>query len=211
MCAISRAEMTCVSRRGSHRRRHHHLHVLRSGRSQGYLMNIRPASARSSATFRHDFSRARRQRVIFSLQRGGNSNLFVMDLRSRDDPVTDTQVIDTAPSYRRRRPLRSSPTAATAADLRDGANGGQAHASASARLLDAGMVPRGATSPSPAECRAGSPSVSCGRMARRRILTELSQRGTGLGRRTDRDHVLPRPGGMRDRRSILWTGRNDSC
>src|SRR5262249_35002587 len=52
------------------------------------------------------------QRVIFSLQRGGNSNLFVMDLRSKATTrltgtqvieatarVTDTQVIDTAPSY----------------------------------------------------------------------------------------------------------------
>ncbi|HEY1361391.1 MAG TPA: Tol-Pal system beta propeller repeat protein TolB [Xanthobacteraceae bacterium] len=40
------------------------------------------------------------QRVIFSLQRGGNSNLFVMDLRSRSTMrLTDTQVIDTAPSY----------------------------------------------------------------------------------------------------------------
>src|SRR6202022_4843597 len=40
------------------------------------------------------------QRVIFSLQRGGNSNLFVMDLRSEATArVTDTQVIDTAPSY----------------------------------------------------------------------------------------------------------------
>src|SRR5437763_15125951 len=40
------------------------------------------------------------QRVIFSLQRGGNSNLFVMDLRSKATTrLTDTQVIDNAPSY----------------------------------------------------------------------------------------------------------------
>src|SRR3979409_372348 len=40
------------------------------------------------------------QRVIFSLQRGANSNLFVMDLRSKATTrLTDTQVIDTAPSY----------------------------------------------------------------------------------------------------------------
>ncbi len=40
------------------------------------------------------------QRVIFSLQRGGNSNLFVMDLRSKATTrLTDAQVIDTAPSY----------------------------------------------------------------------------------------------------------------
>jgi TolB protein len=40
------------------------------------------------------------QRVIFSLQRGANSNLFVMDLRSKSIMrLTDTSVIDTAPSY----------------------------------------------------------------------------------------------------------------
>jgi len=40
------------------------------------------------------------QRVIFSLQRGGNANLFVMDLRSKATMrLTDTAVIDTAPSY----------------------------------------------------------------------------------------------------------------
>jgi TolB protein len=40
------------------------------------------------------------QRVIFSLQRGGNANLFVMDLRSKATMrLTDTEVIDTAPSY----------------------------------------------------------------------------------------------------------------
>jgi TolB protein len=38
--------------------------------------------------------------ALFSLQRGGNSNLFVMDLRSKATTrLTDTQVIDTAPSY----------------------------------------------------------------------------------------------------------------
>src|SRR5215472_3929902 len=40
------------------------------------------------------------QRVIMSLQEGGNSNLFVMDLRSKTTTrLTDTQAIDTAPSY----------------------------------------------------------------------------------------------------------------
>jgi TolB protein len=40
------------------------------------------------------------QRVIFSLQRGGNSNLFVMDLRSKSTiRLTDAAVIDTAPSF----------------------------------------------------------------------------------------------------------------
>ena len=40
------------------------------------------------------------QRVIMSLQEGGNSNLFVMDLRSKATMrLTDTQAIDTAPSY----------------------------------------------------------------------------------------------------------------
>jgi len=40
------------------------------------------------------------QRVIMSLQQGGNSNLFVMDLRrSRTTRLTDTPAIDTSPSY----------------------------------------------------------------------------------------------------------------
>ena len=40
------------------------------------------------------------QQVIMSLQQGGNSNLFVMDLRSKSTTrLTDTPAIDTAPSY----------------------------------------------------------------------------------------------------------------
>jgi TolB protein len=40
------------------------------------------------------------QRVIMSLQQGGNSNLFVMDLRSKSTTrLTDTAAIDTSPSY----------------------------------------------------------------------------------------------------------------
>jgi TolB protein len=40
------------------------------------------------------------QRVIMSLQQGGNSNLFVMDLRSKATTrLTQTPAIDTAPSY----------------------------------------------------------------------------------------------------------------
>ncbi len=40
------------------------------------------------------------QRVIMSLQQGGNSNLFVMDLRSKATTrLTDTPAIDTSPSY----------------------------------------------------------------------------------------------------------------
>ena len=40
------------------------------------------------------------QRVIMSLQQGGNSNIFVMDLRSQATTrLTDTPAIDTAPSY----------------------------------------------------------------------------------------------------------------
>jgi TolB protein len=39
-------------------------------------------------------------RVIMSLQRGGNSNLHVLDLRSKAlTPLTDTAAIDTAPCY----------------------------------------------------------------------------------------------------------------
>jgi TolB protein len=40
------------------------------------------------------------QREIMSLQQGGNSNLFVMDLRSKSTTrLTDTPAIDTSPSY----------------------------------------------------------------------------------------------------------------
>jgi TolB protein len=40
------------------------------------------------------------QRVIMSLQEGGNANIFVMDLRSKATTrLTDTPAIDTAPSY----------------------------------------------------------------------------------------------------------------
>jgi TolB protein len=40
------------------------------------------------------------QRVIMSLQQGGASNLFTMDLRSRNTTrLTDTPAIDTSPSY----------------------------------------------------------------------------------------------------------------
>ena len=40
------------------------------------------------------------QRVIMSLQQGGNANSFVMDLRSKATTrLTDTAAIDTAPSY----------------------------------------------------------------------------------------------------------------
>src|SRR2546430_13499014 len=40
------------------------------------------------------------QRVIMSLQQGGNANIFVMDLRSKTTTrLTDTAAIDTAPSY----------------------------------------------------------------------------------------------------------------
>jgi TolB protein len=40
------------------------------------------------------------QRVIMSLQQGGNANLFVMDLRSKQTMrLTDTPAIDTAPCY----------------------------------------------------------------------------------------------------------------
>jgi TolB protein len=40
------------------------------------------------------------QRVVMSLQRGGNANLFVMDLRSKQTTrLTDTPAIDTAQCY----------------------------------------------------------------------------------------------------------------
>src|SRR5207249_1697415 len=76
----------------------------REGDPKVYLMNIETGQREivsnfPGMTFSPRFS-PDGQRVIFSLQRGGSSNLFVMDLRSKATTrLTDTQVIDTAPSY----------------------------------------------------------------------------------------------------------------
>jgi len=73
-----------------------------------YLLNLdNPASARSWATSRHDLRTAllaRRRSVIMSLQRGSNSNIFVMNLGSK--------AITRSPTRRRstpRRPFRPTP------------------------------------------------------------------------------------------------------
>jgi TolB protein len=69
-----------------------------------YLLNIETGQSEivgnfPGMTFSPRFS-PDGQRVIMSLQRGGNSNLFVMDLRSKSTTrLTDTPAIDTAPSY----------------------------------------------------------------------------------------------------------------
>jgi TolB protein len=76
----------------------------REGDPKVYLMNVETGQREivsnfPGMTFSPRFS-PDGQRVIFSLQRGGSSNLFVMDLRSKATTrLTDTQVIDTAPSY----------------------------------------------------------------------------------------------------------------
>jgi TolB protein len=76
MCAISRAATTSCSRRALVLGRHHHLHVLRPGRSQGLSDEHRDRAARDrqqlpGMSFSPRFS-PDSQRVIFSLQRGGN-------------------------------------------------------------------------------------------------------------------------------------------
>ena len=86
------------------------------------------------------------QRVIMSLQQGANSNIFVMDLRSkRTTRLTDTPAIDTAPCYSPdgARICFESPTAAArqqiyvmARERRRGA----AHQLRRGLLLDAGVV-----------------------------------------------------------------------
>ena len=63
------------------------------------------------------------QRIIMSLQQGGNSNLFVMDLRSKSTTrLTDTPAIDTSPSYSPdgSQHLLRIRSRRQAADLRDG-------------------------------------------------------------------------------------------
>ena len=55
------------------------------------------------------------QRVIMSLQQGGNANLFVMDLRSKQTTrLTDTPAIDTARAIRRTAATSSSRATAAA-------------------------------------------------------------------------------------------------
>ena len=141
------------------------------GQPRVYLLNIETGQREvvgnfPGMTFAPRFSHDG-HRVIMSLQQGGNSNIFVMDLRSRTTmKLTDTAAIDTAPSY--------SPDGARIcfefgsrrppADLRDGRQRrARATASASARARIRRRCGRRAatTSPSPSRRRAGSRSASC--------------------------------------------------
>ena len=85
------------------------------------------------------------QRVIMSLQEGANSNIFVMDLRSKATTrLTDTPAIDTVAVLFARRfanLLRIRPRR-PAADLRHGGDRrpGAAHQLRRRQLFDAGMV-----------------------------------------------------------------------
>ena len=139
------------------------------------------------------------QRVIFSLQRGGNSNLFVMDLRSKATTrLTDTQVIDTAPSVFARRhahQLRIGPRR-QAADLRHGGERrpGAAHQLRRRCLFDAGVV---AARRLHRFHQADAEQVrhrhhESGRIGRAYSDRGLSQRRPDLGAERTRDHVLPR-------------------
>ena len=80
-----------------------------------------------------------------SLQQGGNSNIFVMDLRSKATTrLTDTPAIDTAPSYSPdgTRICFEVGSRRQAADLRHGRErrAGAAHQLRRGHLFDAGMV-----------------------------------------------------------------------
>ena len=106
------------------------------------------------------------QRVIFSLQRGGNSNLFVMDLRSKATTRLDRHAGDRhrALLFARRHAhqLRVGPRR-KAADLRHGrrtAARRSASASATAPIRRRYGRRAATTSPSPNRRRAGSPSAS---------------------------------------------------
>ena len=74
------------------------------GQPRVYLLNIETGQREvvgnfPGMTFAPRFSHDG-HRVIMSLQQGGNSNIFVMDLRSRATmKLTDTAAIDTSPSY----------------------------------------------------------------------------------------------------------------
>src|SRR3981081_4641998 len=74
------------------------------GEPKVYLMTLEPGQREIVSNFPGMSFSPRfspdSQRVIFSLQRGGNSNLFVMALRSKATTrLTYTQASDTAPSY----------------------------------------------------------------------------------------------------------------
>ena len=119
------------------------------GEPRVYLLNIETGQREvvgnfPSMSFSPRFS-PDGQRVIMSLQQGGNSNLFVLDLRSKATTrLTDTPAIDTAPSY--------SPDGARICFESDrggsqqiyvmGANGrgGAAHQLRRGLLFDAGVV-----------------------------------------------------------------------
>jgi TolB protein len=74
------------------------------GRPRVYLLNIETGQREivgdfPGMTFAPRFS-PDGQRVIMSLQQGGNANLFTMDLRSKATTrLTETPAIDTSPSY----------------------------------------------------------------------------------------------------------------
>ena len=83
------------------------------GEPRVYLLNIETGQREivgnfPGMTFAPRFS-PDGQRVIMSLQQGGNANLFVMDLRSKQTTrLTDTPAIDTAPCLFAGRPRRSA-------------------------------------------------------------------------------------------------------
>ena len=158
------------------------------------------------------------QRVIMSLQQGGNSNIFAMDLRSQATTrLTDTAAIDTAPSY--------SPDGARICFESDrggrpqiyvmAAHGGvgAAHQLRRRLLFDAGLVAARRlhrlhqAGPGPLRDR----HHEAGRLRRAHPDRGLPQRRPDLGAERPRDHVLPRSG--RQCRAALYTvdvtGRNE--
>ena len=86
------------------------------------------------------------QRIVMSLQQGGNANIYLMDLRSRTTTrITNTGAIDTSPVASRPTGRRScsSPTAAASSRSTswppDG-SGAQAHLVRPGLLFAAGLV-----------------------------------------------------------------------
>ena len=145
------------------------------------------------------------QRVIMSLQQGGNSNIFAMDLRSKATTrLTDTAAIDTAPSYSPdgARICFESDRGGTPADLRHERERrrGAAHQLRRRLVLDAGVVAARRLHRLHQAGRRASSRIGVMKPdgSGERMLTEgYPQRRPDLGAERPRADVLPRSGRQR--------------
>ena len=148
------------------------------------------------------------QRVIMSLQQGGNANLFVMDLRSKQTTrLTDTPAIDSALLFAgwHAHLLRERSRRFTADHIMPAAGGQQAHQLRRGPPFDAGLV---ATRRLHCLHRPGAREfchrrVKARRLGRAHAHGRLSQRRPDVCAQWTRSDVLPRrgsgPGALHDR------------